>query len=153
VAVPATIEVRGYPMLIHQIVMNLVLNAAEAVEGRGKVLIQARKLESPSVLGPTEIQIEVHDSGPGIPMSAREKVFEAFYTTKPSGSGLGLMSAKSCAEMHGGEVAIDQSHLGGALFKVLVADLRDVPPHTKSELKILESLNKNGMNDAIASTH
>jgi two-component system sensor histidine kinase HydH len=62
--------------------------------------------------------IEVHDNGPGIPDDAKEAIFEAFYTSKPDGLGLGLVSVKVCADAHHGSVEVFRSDLGGAAFRV-----------------------------------
>lgn len=123
----------GYPILIHQLLMNLVLNAAEATEGKGHILILVGRE------GPTLV-IEVHDNGPGISPLLRENIFEAFFTTKKFGTGLGLMSVKSCVDVHGGAVEIGDSHLGGASFVVRLPDLQEVP---RNSSKLPEMLNKN----------
>jgi two-component system sensor histidine kinase HydH len=126
------IEIRGYPVLIHQLVMNLVLNAAEATEGHGKIWIRAHRDENATL-------IEVHDNGPGISPLLRDGVFDAFFTTKRHGTGLGLMSVKSCVEIHPGVVDIGDSPLGGALFTVVLADL---PATQTPDVKPAETLNK-----------
>lgn len=98
------------PTLIHQLVTNLVMNAADASRA-GQVLVRIQASE-------TEATLEVHDDGPGVPEGDRERVFEAFFTSKPDGTGIGLFSVKAAAEAHGGRVEIDRSHLGGACFRV-----------------------------------
>jgi signal transduction histidine kinase len=143
VAVPPDLSLKGYPILIHQIVMNLVLNAAEATDGQGRVLLRATRQDD-------HLQIEVHDNGPGIPDDLRRRVFEAFYTTKPNGSGLGLMSVKSCVEMHRGEIQIEKSPMGGALCRVTVSDIERAPDESHN---VSESLNKNTANDAAVLIH
>lgn len=109
-----TLEVR--PALVQQVVSNLVINAAEAAEG---CTIQV-------VVSPLEegARIEVHDSGPGVPEEERDRVFAPFYTSKETGTGLGLMSVRLCAALHGGDASVTtSSRLGGACFSV---DLRRV---------------------------
>jgi signal transduction histidine kinase len=99
------------PITLHRSVLNLVLNAADAVEGRG--IIEVRL----SASGPQAV-LEVHDNGPGIPEDQRRRIFEAFYTTKAMGTGLGLLSVKACADEHHGHVEVLSSPLGGALFRL-----------------------------------
>jgi signal transduction histidine kinase len=60
----------------------------------------------------------VHDSGTGVPRDERKKIFSALYTTKSSGTGLGLLSVKACAKIHEGFVEVDDSPLGGACFRL-----------------------------------
>ena len=105
------VQVSAYPALIHQMVVNLMMNAAEAMSGSGKIEVALRS-------EPTGVVIEVHDNGPGIPAEQWRQVFAPFYTTKPHGPGLGLLSVQACALAHGGEVEISASHLGGARVEV-----------------------------------
>lgn len=108
---PEPVAVRVYPVLVSQMISNLVINAAEAAGRGGVIETRARKLEAGAVL-------EVHDDGPGIAADQRARLFEPFYTTKPQGTGLGLLSVRLCAELHDGEVEIGDSPLGGAMFRV-----------------------------------
>lgn len=100
-----------YPALVEQILMNLVLNAADALEGQGVIEVRVYAQSGDAVL-------EVHDDGPGIPEAARDRIFDAFYTTKRSGAGLGLASVRLCTEMHRGRVEVERSPLGGACVRV-----------------------------------
>jgi nitrogen-specific signal transduction histidine kinase len=63
-------------------------------------------------------RIEVHDDGPGVAPELRDHVFDGFVTTKPEGSGLGLLSMRVAAFEHGGRVALADSDLGGACFQL-----------------------------------
>ncbi len=106
------------PCLLHvsqmqDILQNLLFNAIEAVNGEGRVEIRV-------TAGPREHTIEVHDSGPGVPPERRAQIFEAMYSTKPSGMGLGLMSVKAAVKTHRGRVEVAESPLGGACFRVAV---------------------------------
>jgi two-component system sensor histidine kinase HydH len=93
--------------ILHRALLNLIVNSAEATGEQGQILVK--------LSGDDEnIRIEVDDDGPGIPPEERNRVLEAFYTTKPDGTGLGLLSIRYCAEVHGGEFGIDTSILGGA---------------------------------------
>ena len=112
VSVPSEVHVRVDAVLLHQIMSNLLVNAAEAVDGHGRVEVRI----SPDVDGGAVL--EVHDNGPGVPMERREHLFDALKTTKPTGSGLGLFSVKTCVRAAGGSVAVGDSPLGGACFTV-----------------------------------
>jgi signal transduction histidine kinase len=99
------------PLLLQQVVTNLVVNAAEASGDRGHVEVRVRREGS-------EVLLEVHDDGPGVPLGRRADLFEALTTTKPDGNGLGLFSVKACATAMGGQVEVGDSPLGGACFRV-----------------------------------
>lgn len=99
------------PRLVHQVVSNLVLNAGEATSGRGVVEVAV-------VDGEHEVVVEVHDNGPGVPPERRATLFDSLETTKSTGTGLGLFSARACAQGLGGTLEIDASPLGGALFRL-----------------------------------
>lgn len=114
--VEGPIEATAHPPLVQQIVTNLVVNALDATPERGRVLVRARHVDG-------AVQLEVHDDGPGVPAEARTKLFDPFYTTKAHGTGLGLLSVRTCAEMHGGSVEVASSdELGGACFRVLLGE-------------------------------
>lgn len=98
--------------MFQNIVLNLLLNAAEATNNQGKIEIILKKDHK-------NIFFEVHDNGPGIPPEKTEEIFELFYTSKPHGVGLGLLSVKACVTAHHGEINVFQSKLGGACFQLV----------------------------------
>lgn len=100
-----------FPVLIDQMLINLLINAADATDGRGHVEVRLRR-DGANVL------IEVHDDGKGVPPEVEAQLFKPFNTTKPRGTGLGLLSVRECAHAHGGEVTYARSPLGGACFRV-----------------------------------
>lgn len=102
----------GNPLLVARAVTNLMVNAGEAMETPGRVEL------SLVTRHPDTVEIRVDDSGPGIPMAERERIFAPFHTTKPAGTGVGLMSVRLCAERHGGAAWVEDSPLGGARFVV-----------------------------------
>lgn len=108
---PEPITIRLHVPMLQQMLVNLLLNAADAMKGKGHIEVHLRKDKFAAI-------VEVHDSGPGIPAEEREHVFEAFYTTKPDGNGLGLLSVKAAAQMHRGRVVVIESPLGGACFRI-----------------------------------
>jgi len=110
-SLPESAKIFGNPVLVGRALMNLVLNAAEATGKGGRIEVRVESDGSTA-------RLEVHDDGPGVPEEARETIFDAFHSTKPEGTGLGLLSVKVCAEQHGGSVDVSRSGLGGALFRI-----------------------------------
>ncbi len=107
-------------MLVHgsadelsQIVLNLLLNATDAIAGEGNILIQVEAQAE-------QVLLKVTDSGPGIPEQVRDKLFEPFVTTKPSGkgTGLGLAVCLALVNRYGGSIQAENSAHGGACFTV-----------------------------------
>lgn len=108
---PADVRLRASPVLFQQILGNLLVNAGEATDGKGTVELRLQGDDAALV-------VEVHDDGPGVPADRRENLFEALVTTKATGTGLGLYSARVCATAAGFTLAVDDSPLGGACFRV-----------------------------------
>jgi two-component system sensor histidine kinase HydH len=96
-----------------QALVNLVINAIQAVERNGRVEVSARMYERDGVL-----TIAVHDSGPGIPADKQSVIFEPFFTTKAEGSGLGLWIVQQIITAHGGVIEASNGAGGGAVFAV-----------------------------------
>jgi two-component system sensor histidine kinase HydH len=111
--VPGTLTVEGDEALLSRMLINLLLNGADAAGKGGRVEVRLRRENGHAL-------VEVHDSGAGIPEKLRTQVFDPFYTTKPNGTGLGLLSVKVAAEEHHGTVTIAESDLGGASFRVSI---------------------------------
>ncbi len=101
------------PFFLEHAVINLILNAAEAVESNGKIAVHIVDRSG-------QLVIEVHDNGPGISEDEIKKILQPYYTTKEQGTGLGLTTVKTCAELHGGRLEIGRSPLGGALFSLIL---------------------------------
>jgi signal transduction histidine kinase len=101
------------PVQLTQALVNLVINAIQAVGGGGRVemVVRAEPEEE-------RLAIEIHDSGPGIPLERRSAIFEPFFTTKADGSGLGLWIVQQIITAHGGVVAASNAPGGGAVFAV-----------------------------------
>ncbi len=96
-----------------QALVNLVINAIQAVERNGRVEVSASRDEQEGVL-----TIAVRDTGPGIPADKQATIFEPFFTTKTEGSGLGLWIVQQIITAHGGVVAVSNAADGGAVFAV-----------------------------------
>jgi signal transduction histidine kinase len=107
--------VEGDPVQLQQVILNLVLNAAEAMSmvdrGARQLLISTEQGGANGVL------VAVRDSGPGIDPEHIERVFDAFYTTKPSGVGMGLAICRSIIEAHGGRLWADTNEPRGAALQ------------------------------------
>jgi signal transduction histidine kinase len=105
----------GDRVQLQQVMLNLIINAVEALsgltEGPRELLISTGKAEMCGVL------VTLRDSGPGLAPAALERLFEAFYTTKPSGLGLGLSICRSIVEAHGGRLWASASAPRGATFQ------------------------------------
>jgi signal transduction histidine kinase len=102
--------VTGSPIMLGQVVTNLILNACEAQPGGGEVLVSGRREGGRAVA-------EVADRGPGVPEADRERIFEPFYSTKDS-TGLGLSVCHSIVRDHGGELVALAREGGGAVFRL-----------------------------------
>jgi two-component system cell cycle sensor histidine kinase/response regulator CckA len=106
---------------LHQVLTNLIVNAAQAIPEGGKIEIRAAQV---SALGQERtgdfIRFSVEDSGPGVPQELRARIFEPFFTTKApgQGSGLGLSVVQGIVEQHQGKIELKTGVLGGARFEV-----------------------------------
>ncbi len=104
---------------LRQVVWNLVRNAVQASSPGAKVLVRVtdegaggkRKPNGPALL-------EVHDDGPGIGPEAKSRLFDAFFTTRSSGMGIGLAVVKRIVDEHGWRIEVDSSEGRGATFRV-----------------------------------
>ena len=100
---------------LQQLVLNLILNAIEAtrdIEGRARQVWVTSGFQR----GKT-VHVEVRDSGVGLGPDSRPRVFEAFYTTKKNGLGMGLSICKSIVEAHGGRISARDNSPHGAIFQ------------------------------------
>jgi PAS domain S-box-containing protein len=106
--------VEGDRVQLQQVLLNLILNAAEAM---GAVEVGARELLISTEQDQTSVLVAVRDSGPGIDPAHLERVFDAFYTTKSSGTGMGLSICRSIITAHGGRLWADANEPRGAVFQ------------------------------------
>ena len=107
--------IAGDRVLLQQVMLNLIVNAVEAMscarEGTRELLISTEKV------GAADVLVAVRDSGPGFAPADCERLFEAFYTTKPNGLGLGLSICHSIIEAHGGRMWASPNVPRGAVFQ------------------------------------
>jgi len=106
--------VQGDRVQLQQVLLNLILNAIEALSasdaGSRWLLISSARSE------PNDVSVEVQDSGPGFPEASSDQIFRPFYTTKPAGLGMGLSICRSIVEAHGGQLRATTGHPTGAIF-------------------------------------
>jgi signal transduction histidine kinase len=108
------IPVYGDRVQLQQVVLNLILNAVEAM---GSVEVGARELVISTEQDHTGVLVAVRDSGPGIDPAHLDRVFDAFYTTKSSGTGMGLSICRSIIDTHGGRLWAEANEPRGAIFQ------------------------------------
>lgn len=131
VQVQPELRVHGDPVQLEQVLLNLLINARQAMLGRGgSITIKAQPIEG------EEVRIQVIDTGPGIPEKLMPKIFEPFFTTKGTarkgeakGTGLGLAICKEIIEHHQGRIEV-QSEVGkGTTFNIHLPALPATSPN------------------------
>jgi PAS domain S-box-containing protein len=106
-------RVQGDRVQLQQVLLNLIINAIEAMRDVGE---EERELLISTRNEPDGVSVKVRDSGPGFAPADLDRVFEAFYTTKPSGLGLGLSICRSIIEAHNGRLWASPNVPRGAIF-------------------------------------
>ncbi|AQR73567.1 PAS domain-containing sensor histidine kinase [Sphingomonas sp. LM7] len=113
--VPESLALDADPDLLAQVVINLMQNAAQAVDAIERPRLTLR------LLGDAQATlIEVEDNGPGVPDSLRQDVFLPFFTTRAAGTGVGLNLARQIVIAHGGAIDVTDAPAGGALFRIVL---------------------------------
>jgi two-component system sensor histidine kinase PilS (NtrC family) len=115
-----SVELEGDADLLHRIVSNLVLNAAQALNGEGTVRVSVHREVgggAPSLVE-REVRLVVSDNGPGIPDSVRERLFEPFVSGRQGGTGLGLAIVQRAVAAHRGVILMDSSAEMGTTFSI-----------------------------------
>ncbi|WP_137863424.1 MULTISPECIES: ATP-binding protein [unclassified Sphingomonas] len=113
---PARLAIDADPDLLAQVLINLLQNAAQAMAGQEHAPRLALRLLS----GQERLVIEVEDNGPGVPGGLRQDVFLPFFTTRATGTGVGLNLARQIVVAHGGSIEITDAPGSGALFRILL---------------------------------
>jgi signal transduction histidine kinase len=108
----------GHQNLLVQLFVNLITNAAQAIDGEGKISIYSTRRHDPE-----RIFIQIEDDGPGIPEAVQNKIFEPFFTTKEAGkgSGLGLSLCLGIVEKHAGKIEVSSELTKGTIFTIDLA--------------------------------
>ncbi len=117
-----TAQVLGDRVQLQQVLLNLVLNAFDAVAAQKP---DARRVEMRTSPGVGGVSIEVRDSGTGMDGEVLKRIFEPFFTTKPRGMGLGLSISRTIAEAHGGTLSARSTPGAGSTFRL---ELPELPP-------------------------
>lgn len=115
-----TPSVLGDDEQLTQVFLNLLQNAVQILPSGGRVAVA-------SALVGAEVVVTVEDDGPGIAPAQRAQVFEAFFSTREGGFGLGLAAVQQIVSAHGGRIAVDSGALGGARFTVTLPGHEDTP--------------------------
>lgn len=97
---------------LSQAFMNVILNAVQAMPGGGKLLIGCKPLSN------DEIEVEISDSGKGIPEDKLPNIFDPFFTTKGTGTGMGLAVTYRIVKEHGGKIEVESEPGAGTTFKI-----------------------------------
>ncbi len=104
------------PELWRQVMLNLMINATQAMTGGGELTLATRRTENGGGLPVT--QMIVHDTGSGIPVNIRERIFHPFFTTKEHGAGVGLALVHNIVRAHGGAIKVESGEGRGATFTI-----------------------------------
>ncbi len=126
--IQAEAHIRGDPQQLKQVLINLLRNGAESIEGNGIIILRAQvKAVERLGHGVSWVAMEVQDSGRGIPEEALARLFDPFFTTKEKGTGLGLSISSRIIEKHGGTIQYQTRSNHGTTFTILLptADLND----------------------------
>jgi signal transduction histidine kinase len=126
----APVVAEADPVHFRQVLLNLLLNALDAVRNGGQIWIEAGTDEpGPSGADATgleerRVRIRVADNGCGLPAGERDRLYEPFFSTKETGLGLGLAVCRRIVQAHGGEIRESDREGGGAVFEVLLPGRR-----------------------------
>ena len=132
--IPQPLIVKGDRVQLEQVILNLVLNAIDALGEAGtdnrRIKVRSRLIEEGTA------EISVSDNGPGVRPDILKQIFEPFFTTKQGGMGMGLAISRTIVEAHGGRLSAENRAGGGAIFRLTlpVQQVRATaadPPHPR----------------------
>jgi len=125
-------QVWGDADLIKQVVLNILVNATQAIEREGKIVIETRRVDGKDPGAPPMVEFSIRDNGCGIPQANLQRIFDPFFTTKEvgRGTGLGLSVSYGIVKAHGGTIKVDSVVGEGSTFRV---QLPTVPPVDQTE--------------------
>ena len=121
---PALLRVKADSSQLQQVFLNMIVNAADAMEGKGTLTLTTRNLPENNQ---DFVEVEFRDTGPGIPKENLEKLFEPFFTTKPvgKGTGLGLAVSHGIIQEHGGKITVTTKLNEGSSFVIKLPAQRE----------------------------
>jgi C4-dicarboxylate-specific signal transduction histidine kinase len=109
------LHVRGDPVQLQQVAINLIINAMDAISGAH---VRKREISVATTRSGDFAEIRVSDTGPGIANDDLKNVFNPFFSTKPQGMGMGLAIVRTIVEAHHGQILVENKLSGGALFTI-----------------------------------
>jgi two-component system NtrC family sensor kinase len=122
---PALPPIWGDADLIKQVVLNIVVNATQAIEGQGQIVVQTRRIDDTEHLGSdgqpeSMVELSVHDTGCGIPEGNLKRIFDPFFTTKEvgKGTGLGLSVSYGIVRAHHSTIKVESVMGEGTTFRI-----------------------------------
>jgi two-component system, LuxR family, sensor kinase FixL len=124
--------VTGDRIQLQQVVMNLLMNAIEAVS---LCTSGPRQITVSSMQQSTTVVVSVRDSGPGFSRDDERRLFQAFFTTKPQGLGMGLPISRSIIESHGGCITAEHNEARGVTFRIALPTAKESPDATADHLR------------------
>jgi two-component system NtrC family sensor kinase len=138
---PALPEIWGDADLIKQVILNLLVNAQQAIEGKGHITVRSRPHVAPNHAGADAIpmvEVAVIDTGCGIPQANLQRIFDPFFTSKEvgKGTGLGLSVSYGIVKAHGGKITVESLVGTGTTFRIY---LPITPPSNEAERNADES--------------
>jgi signal transduction histidine kinase len=122
-----SVVVRADSAQLRQLIWNLVRNAVQASHARGLVRVKVERTDAP----PRRAQLSVADDGVGLDEEARERIFDAFFTTRAQGTGVGLAVVKRIADDHGFSIRVNSTSGRGAEFVVDLGPIVGLPVGTR----------------------
>lgn len=108
----ASPQIMGFPAQLSQIFLNILVNACQAIEGKGEIFIKTHNREE-------NVVVEIRDTGTGIPEDKQERIFEAGFTTKENGMGMGLALVLNMVEAHRGKIELESTVGAGTTFRII----------------------------------
>lgn len=102
----------GDPDLLYRAFYNVLINAQQAIQGTGRIVIRGTRLDN------GDVELSFQDNGPGFPPDELDKPLDPFYTTKDTGTGLGLPIVQSIVASHGGTLELANAPEGGAVIRL-----------------------------------
>ncbi len=121
------LSIRADPDLMKQAILNVVLNGVQAMPDGGTLTLRAFATSHAAVL-------EIEDTGPGVSPEIRDKIFNLYFTTKQSGSGIGLALTFRALQLHNGAVELDSEPGKGATFRLMLPlPVQDQPQQTPAD--------------------